>query len=253
MFLLRILLVAPLLCGLCLGADDDNTRAGIKNTVELDYQSLLDEQVLKLTPFVEKKTGLKYKQTPKAKFPSTAEYKEVIKRGYPNAKDYTKLYALIIAMYDRAQKLIFVHPKLFDNWLENEQKGKDSKDWNMAPSLIHEMTHALQEQTYQLITKLKYEKDGQKRFVLNCLVDGHAALIEELYAEEKLKMKNYFSKRYNVRQHRAYVFGRNYLKRVWLADGEKGVQKVLGGEYPNSSTLIDMGYQDPDKEQETGK
>jgi len=253
MFLVRILLLATLLCGFCFGADDDEAKSDDKKPVELDYQVLLNEQVLKLVPFVEKKTGLKYRCPPKVKFPTREEYKEVIKRAYPNAKDYSKLYALVVAMYDRTRKLIFVHPKLFDHWLENDHKGKESRDWNMAPSLIHEMTHALQEQTYQLITKLKYEKDGQKKFVLNCLIDGHAAFVEELYAEEQLKVKNYFSKRYNVRQHRAYVFGRNYLKRIWLSDGAKGIQTVLGGEFPDSSKLIDIGYQDPDKEQDTGK
>ena len=249
MLLISLSLVAILAGEGCVASDDEAAMSRDEETVDLNYQELLDKQVLKLSPYVEKKTGLKYNSPPKAKFPTREEYKQTLKKAYPNARDYSKLEALVIAIYDKEEKLVVVNPGLFESWLESEFEGKESKHWNMAPALVHELTHVLQEQAFQLISTMKTEKDGQRKFVLSCLADGHAALIEEYYAEDRLKMKDYFTRRYNIRQHRHYVFGRNYLKRILKDEGVKGISKVLGGDYPDSSTLIDMGYANPDKDE----
>lgn len=241
-------MIVPILLG-CLfvvGADAF-AQSEVKADVRPDYQALLEEQVRDLLPFIEKLTRMKFTATPRVEIPGFDEWADVLKKENPNFKDQSLLQAITIGMYLVKEDRVVMNPGLCTAWLDKIRKKKKTIKPDMRPSLLHELVHVLQEQRLKLNSKRRDEKDEQKRFVLQCLSEGHATLIEELYCEYRLGIKGYFSRRYDRRKHPKNIVGRNYLKQVFLEAGMAKVNRILSGEYPDGSTVTKMGYKDPDK------
>jgi len=145
--------------GIVIGFNDERENQSDREKPELDYQSLLDKQVAGMIPLVEQLTELKYREPLKVEICSNDEYREYLKKEFPKARDHHRLYALVLSICLTEEKKVVVHPELFASWLKEKHEKKEIHRRDMAPTSIHEITHAIQDQYYELPSKMKVEKD----------------------------------------------------------------------------------------------
>jgi hypothetical protein len=188
---------------------------------------------------VERFAEVTFRRPPVVRAADAASWAELVHAEMPEARDPALAVAITFALYLAERDEVVLGPFLA-NGLMRAAKGDKGRDVGFAfPLLAHELTHALQEQHWQLPSRLRAADDGAGKRILKSLVEGHATWIEEQVASDlgivDFAKPNREMHRRNGRME--YVRGRDYLANLHADGGMAAVLAALTGPLPDGVTF----------------
>lgn len=200
--------------------------------------------VVVLRPLVEKHSGLEFLAEPVLRVPDERGWVDAVHAEMPNAPDPELAVVTTRGLFLAGSREILLSPMLVHE-LKSEQRSQRAQEAvsNVARCVLaHELVHCLQEQHYQLCSRVRAEKDADKKSVLRALAEGHALVIEERIAEAELGIQGHWEKsRRNLpmRTHTHYRLGRSFVRKVLAEeDGEQRLAQAMNGKPPSRAELL---------------
>ena len=179
-------------------------------------------------PMAEKYSGLKFVRDPMVLAADEASWDRLIAAERPDARDHDLAVAITLALYLPARDEVVLGPLLAHELLRRDTKDGPSR----LPFLVHELVHVLQEQHFQLGSRLKAASVADEKLVLRAMNEGFATWVEEQVAVVEFALADYSEK--NTRKHRRnarmeYIRGRDFFARLRERGGEKAMHDAMRG------------------------
>ena len=202
-------------------------------------RSVIDRHIAALLPLVEKHADAKFLRPPVVRAVDDASWAELVHALGPEARDPALAVAITSGLYVPQRDEVVLSPFLVSNLLAEDRKPGKGDTAFVLPLLVHELTHALQQQHWQLPARFVAAEDGQERRMLKALVEGHATWIEELVAVELGRPGHVAENRERHRRYgrMEYVRGRDYLVNLHADGGMAAVKAALVGPLPDAQTF----------------
>lgn len=213
----------------------------------------LDQQIADLVPLVEQHAGVPFVRPPKVLAADGWSWVELVHAENPDARDQALAAAITFALYVPERDEIVLSPFLASR-LQAVARGDTGPDTKFAlPMLAHELTHALQEQRWQLPSRTRANRVASEHRVLRSLVEGHATWIEERVAlgfgDADFVSRNREMHRRNRRLE--YVRGRDYFANLFADGGTAAIHAALGGALPDEATFLQIARKRQKREEAT--
>ncbi len=211
-------------------------------------RATLKELLFELCKDVEELTGLNFQADPVLRFPGDGAWIELMKRELPPGKDLIRRASFTWGVYLPEEHEVAISPFIGHHLVRQaEATGKERKrtavDFAAHKAiLVHELTHILQQEHYGLPKAMRAEDERKAKFVLKSLVEGHAFMIEEMAAEQRYGIEDYYKMVYpQKRRYQAYLAGRNYMLHIFARDGMGGVRAQLENP-PEHAEFMKLAY-----------
>ena len=200
---------------------------------------VIDRHIAALLPLVEKHADAKFLRPPVVRAVDDASWAELVHALGPEARDPALAVAITSGLYVPQRDEVVLSPFLVSNLLIEDRKPGKGDTAFVLPLLVHELTHALQQQHWQLPARFVAADVGHERRMLKALVEGHATWIEELVAVELGNPGYVAANRERHRRHgrMEYVRGRDYLVNLHADGGMAAVKAALVGPLPDAQTF----------------
>jgi hypothetical protein len=169
-------------------------EAGAEQTQPLSPE--LKATIAELKGFVEKERGLKYKRNVKVTLLSEKQFKAYIadaSTGEPAADevDVGKVTFEALGLIDKNLDLNALGETAAGQnllgWYDTDEKALFVRGNKVTPFiktiLVHELTHALQDQYFDIVREDLYEADDDSSLGLEAVVEGDATRVEMAYYE----------------------------------------------------------------------
>lgn len=252
----------------------DESRTCLDNYINLEAKGLkinitapsMEEIVKRVLPVIEEVTGLRYKNEVKVKLLAPHEIEALAKRNllkqlkniFPeaNVKDLenqaqslSELYsAVICCRYDVIDKILYVVPDNFqmDIVLLKIDKSKVKPFLDLLVG--HELVHALQDQHFNIGTRIMATRDAEEKQIFDCIMEGHSTSTIEQVSEKMGLSKDLaeLSARVSAGDFReaspfdrmaaqyitslfnqTYLKGAEFVKFVKTKEGNKGIVRIF--------------------------
>lgn len=239
-------------------------------------QTDLDLLEAELMGFVERERGHTFTTRPELRLLSgtefTAAFADVVRR---DAERYSEDFANFTDIY-RAMGIIDGSKNLAEIWFEFGDAGvlgfydTDVKNivlrgGEITPLtetvLVHELTHALDDQVFGIDRPEYDDRDDEISWSLSAIVEGNALVIEDRYratlsetertaeitARQNLPRGvslSSFTMSFRELQFSRYRHGREFVDRLWL-DGVEAVDEALTSPPPTSEMVVDASQYSP--------
>ncbi|OIN98713.1 hypothetical protein AUJ66_00450 [Candidatus Desantisbacteria bacterium CG1_02_38_46] len=144
----------------------------------------IEETIKRISPLIERVTGLHYKKEVKVKFIAPHEMEELAKRDLLR-QSLSELYsAVIFTRYDVTDKILYIVPDNFQMDIVLLKIGKSRIKPLLDLLVGHELVHALQDQHFNIGTKMLTIKDVEEKQIFDCIMEGHAVSTIEQVSEK---------------------------------------------------------------------
>ncbi|MCU0867793.1 MAG: glycoside hydrolase N-terminal domain-containing protein [Planctomycetes bacterium] len=202
-------------------------------------RSVIDRHVAALLPLVEKHADAKFLRPPVVRAVDEASWARLVHTIDPEARDPALAVAITAGLYVPQRDEVVLSPFFVSNLLFEDRRPGKGDTALLLPLLVHELTHALQQQHWQLPARFVAAEDGHERRMLKALVEGHATWVEELVAVELGKPGHVAENRERHRRYgrMEYVRGRDYLVNLHADGGMAAVKAALVGPLPDAQTF----------------
>jgi hypothetical protein len=136
--------------------------------------------------------------------------------------------ATTFALYLPGRDEVVLSPFLTEHLLR--QASKDAVVQHAQARLAHELVHVLQEQHFQLPSRMRAAENADEKLVLRSMVEGFATWVEEQVAAKELALADYGQR--NAKMHARnwrmeYVRGRDFFARLHERGGEKAMHDAM--------------------------
>src|SRR5690606_8505387 len=125
-----------------------------------------------------KHSGLRFLADPVVVAADDASWARLVGEELPRARDPSLAVAVTFALYVPARGQVVLSPYVASRLLEPPGEGP-AKPGTAHALLVHELVHVLQEQHFQLPSRLKAAEGFEAKLVLKSMVEGFATWVEE--------------------------------------------------------------------------
>lgn len=192
----------------------------------------LADAVSTLRPLAEKYSGLKFTNDPVVRVADDASWAKLVAEEIPRARDADLAMAITFALFVPARDEVVLSPFMGYHLLSKDEAVAEKVDaWRAL--LVHELVHVLQEQHFQLPSRLRAAEDAEAKLVLKSMVEGFATWVEECVAEKEFSLAGYAARNTKMHTRNArmqYVRGRDFFSRLAEQGGEKAMHDAMRGE-----------------------
>jgi hypothetical protein len=190
----------------------------------------LDALVAALRPVAEKHSGLRFLADPVVRVADYPSWEKLVGEEMPNARDPSLAVAITFALYVPARGEVVVGPYLGHHLLVGQRDGWQREQKAARPLLVHELVHVLQQQHFQLPSRMQQSDDGTEKLVLRSMVEGFATWVEERAAAVDFAIDGYAER--NAKMHRRnnrmpYLRGRDFFARLHERGGDQAVHEAM--------------------------
>lgn len=196
----------------------------------------------KLIPIVEAATGLEFNTPPRIRVADGFEWDDLVRREIPDTEDPSWTVARTLGLFLPESGEVVLSPGVGGNLTYDD--SLDAPEWRPALvdraargawlTVVHELTHALQEQHFALGSRMRAESDRARRKLMKALVEGHALATEARLARELFGIDGYAT-RVVPRRYEAVGWemqGLTFVQHVHDTQGEAGVRAALRDPLP---------------------
>jgi hypothetical protein len=193
----------------------------------------LADRVAAMRPLVEKHTGLTFRRDPIVLVASDESWAKLIAEEVPNARDPSSPWRSRSRCTSPERDSLVIGPYIGYHLLANTE-GAGARDARAAQaSLAHELVHVLQQQHFELPSRMKAARAGDEKLVLKSMVEGFATWVEWRVAADGLALDSYV--KHNERMHRRngrmeYVRGRDFFARLHERGGIPAMHDAMRNE-----------------------
>jgi len=208
----------------------------------------LAEQVAVVRPLVEKHSGLAFAKDPVVRIADEASWAWIVEQEMPKARDKHLAFAISNGFYLPDRDVVALAPHVGYALL-----GRDAAQQTGGRLILaHELTHVLQQQHFQLCSRMKAESGAEKKLVLRSLTEGFATWVEERVALAEYAATDYVKN--NERKHRRnarmeYLRGRDFCANTFAVGGEKAVHEALRAEPMPLAEFVKIALKRPRSEE----
>ncbi|HEX5052427.1 MAG TPA: hypothetical protein VFZ65_11685 [Planctomycetota bacterium] len=191
--------------------------------------------VEQIVPMVEKYSELRFTKPPVVRAADDGTWIELVLAENPGARDKDLTVAITWGLYLPERDEVVLSPFLTDALMRAADGSNSERDAFARPMLAHELVHVLQEQHYQLPSRLQKTSAAWAKLMLGSLTEGHATWVEEQIGVGEFHYADYVQwsrKRHRAARRMAYLRGRDYVANLAAEGGMKAVHEALGGPVP---------------------
>jgi hypothetical protein len=157
-----------------------------------------DQRLLKYVKFVERERGLRFEHPVPAHFLADKKFKRLLRGdSKPTKKDKElekqtegelEALGLVSAGVDFGKTSEDIQVEGTLGFYDTDTKelyvrGRSLKSLNAQVTVVHELTHALQDQHFDLDKLTNHATEGSESFALDFLVEGDATFVEDTYVQ----------------------------------------------------------------------
>jgi hypothetical protein len=191
---------------------------------------LLGQLVAAARTIAEKHSGLRFTADPVVRVADDASWAKLVLEEMPNARDPSLAAAITFALYVPARGEVVLGPYLANHLLEGQRDGWRRDAAFARPLLVHELVHVLQQQHFELPSRMKACDDATEKLVLRSMVEGFATWVEERAAAIDFALPDYAER--NAKMHRRngrmpYLRGRDFFARLHERGGEQAMHDAM--------------------------
>ncbi|HEX6810520.1 MAG TPA: hypothetical protein VF384_02750 [Planctomycetota bacterium] len=187
----------------------------------------LADLVAAMQPLAEKYSGLKFVRAPAVRAADYASWEKLVGEEMPGARDPARAVAFILALYLPDRDEVVLGPVLTSYLLG---KGPNDAAVHAQARLVHEIVHVLQQQHFQLASRMRAAENADEKLVLRSMAEGFATWVEEQVAAKEFALANYGhhnTKMYTRNGHMEFVRGRDFFARLHERGGEKAMHDAM--------------------------
>jgi len=166
----------------------------------------------------------------------------------PDARDQSLAVAITLALHVPERGEVFLNQPIAYELLRTRADDDQKRRRIAQATLAHELTHVLQEQHFELPSRMRAERSNDNKRKLKFLVEGHATLVEERVAAAEFGIAGYaeWSRKRHLKARRmAYTRGRDYLANLAEDGGERAIHEALGGPLPSWPAFVRVAMRKP--------
>lgn len=201
----------------------------------------LQKLVDKLCPMIERRSGLTFKAPPVVRVLGSKSWLRVVRREMPNTLDVDRSAAITLGLYIPEREEILLSPYVGNALMRSSGETVAERHRFALPTLAHELVHVLQEQHFQLPSRMRSAASRDDANKLKFLIEGHATLMEERISEGELGLPGYakWSRKRHLKARRiTYTRGRDYLHNLEEHGGMQAIHDALKGPLPSWPAFV---------------
>ena len=206
----------------------------------------LADAVKVLRPLVEKHAGLTFRKDPVVRIADERSWARVVGEEQPGAKDPALAVAITHAHYLPDRDEVVLSTEVGWRLLAWQGEGQ----LLARATLGHELAHVLAQQHFALVTRMRAEKERDKKWVLRAMNEGFACFVELRLAANELGLEQYAERLTKMHERNArmeYVRGRQFCAVLAAEGGDAAVHEALKKEPLSLAEFVKVALKKPAK------